>query len=247
MAGCLNSFARLGHKVVLHTYGAVLGVPPSVSTADASATLPAANILRYRQSGNPSLFSNYFRYKLLSRKDAIWIDTDVYCIRPLDMADPYLFGREDEHHINGAVLRLPLESPLLRNLLNLFEGPTHRPPWVTRRRWAAARILATCEGDRVWSAAPWGATGPAALTWYVRDAGLVPLAQPSSAFYPVHWSEAARLGQSEDPQSFIGPDTRCVHLWRGRKSLAPLALTEGSLLQRIADEGRGGDVAFLPV
>ena len=39
-AGCLNSFARAGHRVVLHSYARLAGVPDTITTDDADAIVP---------------------------------------------------------------------------------------------------------------------------------------------------------------------------------------------------------------
>jgi hypothetical protein len=63
----------------------------------------------------------------------------------------------------------------------------------------------------------YGATGPMALTYYLRRHGLVGLVQPSTVLYPIPYAAIPALmeaGSSVEP--FIRPETLAIHLWRSQ-------------------------------
>src|SRR5438094_244346 len=158
---CMLSVLRQGHPLRLWCYDGLDGVPPGIQLADAADVLPASSIIRHSE-GSPSLFSNRFRYELQRRGLGPWIDADVYLLRPIPDRD-YLFAWEDGERINGSVLRLPGDSPLIPALLDLFEERSI-PPWLTWRERMAARWRLVTTGRTDLPRMPWGSTGPHALT-----------------------------------------------------------------------------------
>jgi hypothetical protein len=103
----IHSWLEHGHRVTLWCFDPIEGVPNGVSIADAATILPKTSIIRHRQTQSVSLFSNRFRYHLLKRMPATWLDSDMVLLRPLNDASPYLFGWEMATRIGTAVLRLP--------------------------------------------------------------------------------------------------------------------------------------------
>ncbi|HZY68208.1 MAG TPA: hypothetical protein VFE52_06450, partial [Devosia sp.] len=171
---CLRSLQRVGHKVVLHTYGPVSGVPHGVELADAGETMPASEITRHRDTGSFALFSDRFRFRLLQRGADLWVDCDIYCLKPLPRAD-YLFGWEHGRSINCSVLALPANSPLLNDLVEFSLKPG-MPPWFgpLRRNWfGLLERLGRVKGAED---LPWGTIGPAALTHFAHKHGKAHLA-----------------------------------------------------------------------
>lgn len=237
---CLRSFVRQGHRVRLFAYGQVQGVPDGVELTDAAQILPSCEIRTY-VDGSPALFSNRFRYELMARGAGLWVDTDVYCVRPLDLPDLHLFGWEHETLICTAVLRLPRASELLARLLELF-GTSRAPAWLQGLDvgWARAHIA---HGGAVrWVELSWGLTGPTALTWLVRELGLAERAQPQSVFYPASPHQADWVFDPRaDLDEIVRPETRTIHLWNKliaeRKHLPAL---KGSFLARLQAEGAPG-------
>lgn len=168
----LRSFVDHGHRVELYSYGDVGGVPDGVVRRDAGEILPRARVFRYGReagegSGSFAAFANLFRYKLLHKRGGCWIDTDVICLRPIDIDMPYCFGFEVPGRINGAALRAPVGSMMIAELLD----------------------RATTIGERV----RWGQTGPLLMTEMAIRHGVLDQALPPSAFYPLDYREAASL------------------------------------------------------
>ena len=79
---CLKSFVRIGHRTVLHVYDDPTDAPAGVELADASKILPRERVVVHR-NGSYALFADIFRYKLLASGAEIYVDCDMYCVRPL--------------------------------------------------------------------------------------------------------------------------------------------------------------------
>lgn len=236
-AACLASFVRHGHRVRLYAYRPPADVPAGVELADAATVLPEQAIVRHRRSGSPALFSNRFRYTLLARDAGLWIDGDLYCVRPIDFPDAAVFGFEIPGSINTAVLRLAPDDPILARLEAIFTARTAVPPWVEiplhRRTLLRAKQILGLRSDL--GDLPWGVTGPRAVTWLLREAGRFDEAHPVDVFYPLHWDEIGRLFVADgDVEALVTPRTRTIHLWNNLLTRRALTDAEkGSFLDRL--------------
>lgn len=194
-AACLRSFLQHGHRVVLHCYKCPEDTPRGVEIADANELLPESRIIRHRKTGSPSLFTNLLRYEILGTNLGLYVDCDVFCIRPIADAD-YIFGWENLNSINGAVLKLPPECPALTALRSIKDTPNYVPPWHKPRKprrleWLRGRAPTVSLEDL-----PWGSVGPRALTYYAKLHGIDRFASPIDRFYPLHWSHVGQLFDS---------------------------------------------------
>lgn len=190
-AMCLGSFVLAGHRMVLHCYAPPADVPDGVEIADARRLMPENRIIRYRQSGSFSLFSNLFRLRILEAGLGFYVDCDVFCLRPFPAAE-YLFGFETDVRLNGAVLGLPAGSPMLRDFLAI-DDRHYIPPWFSpaRRGWLRLRkALGLPAGIESYG---WGELGPRAATHFARRAGVLDKAQPADVFYPVPFDRVSLL------------------------------------------------------
>ncbi len=230
---CLASFAAAGHRVCLHSYDPVADVPEGVDTFDADGLIDRSEIVRHQETGSVSLFSNRYRYEILTTLGGLWIDCDVLCLKPIP-AKPYVFGWEDEHRMNGAVLGLPSGSPMLEDLRAIFTTPAFTPPWASWKRRLRYRFYRLARPGWGLGHMPWGTAGPIAITHYARKHGVADQAEARDVFYPVPFSEASVLS---DPAAEIRPyvtqSTRAIHLWNhGTAGRAP---QPGSFITRIAE------------
>jgi hypothetical protein len=246
---CLKSMLRQGHSVALYAYLQPQGVPAGVELRDASDVLPETAIVRHR-SGSVALFSDLFRYELQRRGLGTWIDTDMYLVGRLDMERPYLFGKQvvtrsrpwrprQRQSINGSVLRIPQDSPMLPPLLAQFER-ADIPEWVPWHRavWAKARAWMTGRPDL--ASLPWGTAGPFAVSALAERYGFASQALPADVFNPVPWYDAAWI---VDPrvklENVVTRRTIGIHLWNECiKALKDEPAPEGSFLARLQREGR---------
>ena len=238
-AACLCSFLRHGHRVVLHCYERPKDTPKEIEIADACKLLPADRIIRYRRSGGLSLFSNLLRYELLRAGLGLYVDCDVFCLRPIEDAD-YIFGWETGKSINNAVLKMPADCPALAALSAIKDTPNFVAPWGKKRQrrleWlrGAAPPLPLEE-------LPWGTIGPNALTYYARQHGIAHLASPIDRFYPLHWDQVKLLFDPALPlKALTTPRTDAIHLYNSK--LAPFAgngMPTGSPLWQICQTALG--------
>lgn len=185
---CLKSFVMRGHEVRLHTYGDINDVPDGVTIFNAREIIAEKNIIKHKKTGSYALFSDLFRYQLLKQQDGIYIDCDVYCLKPLSLpASGYLFGFEEDNRINGAVLALPKDSKLLDSLLNAAYDPFFVPPWYKKSKRRRLKLKKHLGLGKSIAEMPWGVIGPDAITYFAKEQQLFSEAQPIDMFYPVHY------------------------------------------------------------
>lgn len=208
---CMLSVLRQGHRLILWCYQPPAGVPQGIALRDAAEILPETSVVRHR-GGSPALFANRFRYELQRRGEGIWVDTDVYLLRPLPYGVP-LMGLEDRDTINNAVLHLPPDSPLLPPLLSLFEE-RQVPSWLPLKSRLLAHVRRLGTGRVGLDHMPWGVAGPRALTALARRFGLFDQALAPEIFYPVHWAAADWIfDPARRLEDQITAATVAVHLW----------------------------------
>lgn len=222
----LVSYRDHGHPVAVYAYDKPEALPDGIEWRDAEAVLPRSELVFYKGKGTPAVFSDRFRVRLMRMGAGIWSDCDVYCLAPLEGLSetilsyeraPSLF--EPKGSINGAVMRLPANSPLLDDLDAVFSGRRDRLlephlPFFRRVEVAVRRLL----GEQV---APedmqYGATCPFALTYFVPKRGLLDQVLPPEIFYPVPYRDIAKLlepGQRLD--DLVSARSHGLHIWRSQ-------------------------------
>ncbi len=234
---CLLSFLEHGHDITLYTYETVAGVPPGVRIADARTVLDFGGIVRHKKTQSAALHSDLFRYALLEKTPRMWVDLDMFCLQPFVFAGDHVYGKETTSEINGAVLALPADSAVLRQLRNYQPGLRAYPPFF---RWRDKLRYFLKFGGRKpditeW---PWGAVGPRGLSYHLRLNGDFDKALPVQAFYPL---PLEKLGQLLEPgrltREHFGEDVFGVHLWASQLRKLLLSdvyqgqILEGSFLQ----------------
>ena len=235
---CLASFVRNGHRTVLYCYDPPSDLPAGVEIADAGLIIPSSRIFRHKKTASYSLFSDLFRYELQRRSLGLWIDCDVYCVRPITLDRPNIYGWENPASINVAVLGIPPDSPVIEKLIGLFEMKSPVLPWLTAADHAAftARRLA---GEEFGLAdLPWGSAGPAAFTYFLKEAKLTSFAAPRSVFYPLAWGQGPELMKSTtNVATMITPGTLTIHLWNETLHRYLDKAERGSPLDRLLRHG----------
>ncbi|HTN61937.1 MAG TPA: hypothetical protein VL147_10315, partial [Devosia sp.] len=216
---CAASFVRQGHRVEIYAFEPIADLPDGVTWRDAAEILPRDKLVFYKGRGTPAVFSDQFRVLLLLAGRGIWADLDVYCLKPFANPPPYLMGWEREGSVNSAVLLVPAESELLAQLLAVF-GTEQRPllephlPLGRRLEVAVRRLLGQKVSPEYMQ---YGATGPFALTHFVRVLGLSEQVQAREVFYPVRYEQVPLLMQAGSRlEQFVTPQTLAVHIWRSQ-------------------------------
>lgn len=234
---CMLSVLRQGHALALYCYRKPSGVPDGVEICDAAEILPERNVFFHR-SGSVAFYSDWFRYELLKRGLGTWVDTDMYLLAPLDIAQEYLFGEESPGMINNAVLRLPPDSPMLPLLLEPFEKkkmPATTPARLRLPMKARKALTGAVDLTRL----AWGSTGPLALNAFAQRFGLASRALPPDVLYPVLWTDAEWIRDPARTLEEVTTDrTVAVHLWNECiKSFKNDPAPAGTFLCRLQAEG----------
>lgn len=222
---CLQSYLYLGHPVVLYTYGHVDGVPEGVQIEDASQFVGLEEAERYRAGGVIQALSDRFRYLMLNKTDHIWVDTDMLAVRPMGYED-HLYGRfkNKSHLVNNAVLRLPHGNETLLALIEMTDRfyPEIPQDWRYGQKFFDHLNPTGGEIDLPtdqFSAAelPFYTCGPHALTYWLKKAKKMRLAQKADVFYPFDARLIAR--NTKNPNRFpleIPEETLGIHNVGGR-------------------------------
>lgn len=214
---CLKSFADAGHRTTLYSYGPIDNLPDGVQAADAAEIYPADPMLRHARNRSPAIHADMWRLHLLARTDQIWVDADVYCYRPFDPKDGYLFGWEKPGLVCNAVLGLPRDSAALKGLMAFFEDEYAIAPWL--KKWQRRELeLERDAGKPVhFTEQNWGFTGPAAVTYFLQQTGEIDHARAETAFYPISFPNRNQLILSRfRVEDDLTDATRGVHFWARR-------------------------------
>ncbi len=217
----IASFLEHGHSFALYAYDDVGPVPAGCELRDAATILPRERMFFYKGNRTPAVFADLFRLCLMEAGAGIWVDCDVYCVRPYAGLGEYVFGIEDEHSrwhygqavVNNAVFRCPAGSPLLERLLSTFE-PGAIPAGMPIRRALEVRLRRLLGQKLPVEDMQFGATGPWPLNHYLRRLGLFGLAQPRTVFYPIGYDAARKLlAPGVGLGDIVRPETLSIHLW----------------------------------
>jgi hypothetical protein len=111
---CLKSFVDQGHHVRLWVYNQKMAnVPGGIELAAAETILPSSMIYTFKD--HLAGFSDRFRWKMLSKLGGgWWIDTDIFCLKPLDFPEKDVISLEyysKERFANASgIIKLSAES-----------------------------------------------------------------------------------------------------------------------------------------
>ncbi|MCD7058744.1 capsular polysaccharide synthesis protein [Pelagibacterium xiamenense] len=241
---CLTSFLDHGHTVALYAYERPENLPDGVDFRDANEIVARDRIFFYKGDRTPAVFADLFRIELIAQGRGIWVDCDVYCVRPYRDTGDYLFGFDSHPNwrnvwtaqINNAVLGMPSDSELVRRLLSIFE-PGAVPPGLPFWRRAEVAVRRGLGEELPVHHMQFGATGPAPLGHFVRELGLIDKVRPKDVLYPLDYDDAASLLVSgSDIEGIVTPATLSVHIWNSaltsRHGRAPMPPEPGSFIHR---------------
>lgn len=212
---CAKSFVDGGHPIKLYTYEKVGNVPDGVEIVDGKTILEGRQFYRHDRSGSVAPFSDIFRFHLMKQAPReLWVDTDIYCWKPLDGEGDHVFGYEAPNRVNSAVLRMPPDSEALGRMLEFMDDEFPIPPFATPRQKKEYRDAAEAGEPVHISAMPWGLWGPLGLSHFLKETGEVKHAQPIEAFYPIHFrNRNVFLKRPALTLRGLSEGTKTIHLW----------------------------------
>jgi hypothetical protein len=211
---CIASMSKAGHLLDIYTYDDDLNVPTGVTVRAASEIIDEKYVIRH-ENGSLALFSDIFRYAGLQKNAGIWVDLDVLLLHPLDGLGEYIFCRQDDYTVNGAILKLPSDSIVLQSLLELARARVVVAPYW-RRRDKLKQMARGLIGRAVpISRLEWGIIGPNALTHFIKISGLDSKILPQKVFYPIPHPQAANFFDCDASkiEMELAPNTLAVHVW----------------------------------
>ena len=218
---CLKSFVDQGQKITLFSYEDIPNVPAGVIRRDGREVLDTENFIKYEKKDSFALFADLFRLHMIHQNPGmIWVDTDVYCHRPMEYDSDYVMGFElpGQHRVNNAVLGMPADSALMAALLDFTFDQFAIPAFLSSAQINTYRAAAE-RGEPVHvSQQPWGVWGPLMITHFVHALGLEREVMPLEAFYPVTFPDRmAFVRRASLAAAKITPQTTALHLWASNK------------------------------
>ncbi|RUS59990.1 hypothetical protein EGN72_11940 [Pseudorhodobacter sp. E13] len=228
---CLKSFVDQGQKITLFAYEDIPNVPEGVIRRDGREILDTDDFIKYEKKDSFALFADYFRIHMIAQNPGmIWVDTDVYCHRPMAYDSDYVMGFElpGGRRVNNAVLGLPVGSAVLADMLHFMEDRHAIPPFLKQSQQDEYRAAAAAGTPVHVSQQPWGVWGPLMVTHFVHKHGLLGQVQPLEAFYPIPFPDRLMfLRRSAVVQGLLSDKTTALHLWASNKR--ELGLRHGGL------------------
>lgn len=182
---CLLSHVRQGHPTTLYCTDRVQNVPDGVEVRPAEEIMTIDRDL-VRQTSE-SFLSNVFRYRMIQRTDAVWIDCDAFCHRPFPDELRHIYaGHGFRGALNCGVVYIPPEGELMQRLLDYYENLPEAPPWFNKqqRRKLERQDPALPQAVRIFNVER-TAFGPQAFTWFAQQTGDYARALPPDVLYPV--------------------------------------------------------------
>ncbi|HEY9842467.1 MAG: glycosyltransferase [Candidatus Sericytochromatia bacterium] len=198
---CMSSFVRQGFALDVYSYMQELDLPAGARLCDARELLDERLSTAYTQGdekGSPTAFSNLVRYHLISEIGGIWMDTDMFCLKPAadyaalleDNPGKLIVASETDDKINGAVMMSRDPHPLARAML------------------AEARSKDVHIKE-------WGTLGPLLITQIALAHPEQMKILPSASFYPIYYQEFVMmlLPQHAEASRLRCRDSYGMHLW----------------------------------
>jgi hypothetical protein len=156
----------------VHCYDDV-SAPRGVQLFDASKLLLRKYIFRNRK-GSLAPFSDVYRTLILQSFPVLWLDTDIFLLRPFDFEGSNILsqeGRDESARPNNAVMRLSKNHPILLEILDRWQRPWTAIPWGKPRKAWPVVTMGIAEGGFRAQHLPWGALGFLAIEKVIRNQG----------------------------------------------------------------------------
>jgi hypothetical protein len=191
----IQSFIDHGHAFHLYVYQPLPDAPAGTVLKDANDILPSSQIFQYRDRKSYAAFANMFRYKLLLDRGGWWADTDMMCLRPLDIGDEHVFVSETVEWRGASGPQAVVGNCLIK-----------APAGSRAMSLALDRSLA-CDRDTV----KWGEIGPKLVGEVIEAEGLQRFVKPPAAFCPIGYSDWRKLIDANPPA--LPSEAYGLHFW----------------------------------
>jgi hypothetical protein len=182
---CLLSHIRNGHPTTLYCTDKVSNAPEGVVVRPASEIMDIdMDIVRQTSE---SFLSNVFRYKMIQKTDAVWIDCDAFCHRPFpDEMENIFAGHGFRGALNCGVVYIPPKGDLIARLLDYYENLPDAPAWFNKqqRKRLEKQDRSLPHAVRIYNAER-TSFGPQAFTWFAQQTGDYEKALSPDFLYPV--------------------------------------------------------------
>jgi len=190
---CIQSFLANGHEFHLFCYKPVENVPEGTTIRDAREIMPESEIFVNESEGfgkgSYSPFSDIFRMMLVHKIGGWWVDTDIICLKPINITQKNLVAGSDER-----------EYGTLANPNVLFFEKGHPLP-----KWCVERLLKAKHDGKVIHAG-----GPLTLQAAVKEFKMPDLVAPPYLFNPIQWRYVKYM---------INPEENFFHPRRVKRTL----------------------------
>lgn len=236
---CMKSFVDNGYKFHLFTKGPVDNIPDCVEHHDAGEIHQQSDIQSADMRYSNGFYSDIWRVHLFKKIDFMWVDLDVYCLRPIDYEKEYNFGiNYKKGTVNNCVLKIPSHSVAPYLVRNFLETRVPIPFWWRKPRLDPL-LNHISEGNLpTLNSLPWTTTGPNVLTWALRTTGEINNGQHFSRYW--HFDSALNHEYLNPDSELEASPVRFIHLFGSTKLHLRDAYyqgipPQGSYMQKICD------------
>ncbi len=237
---CLQSMQSQGYNPLLYSYSPLKNVPQGVEVVDAREIYEPNRVIRHIRYNSPAIHADVFRYHMVRKTGAIWLDTDMFMVKPASELLDSVAARKGfcigavlkdspknrSYHslFNNAVFGLPADSRTLLMLGEVFdENERISDTWSGLKRLFALNDAVDRQEPKPFGKLRWGATGPMALTEALNTTGEASFAHDHTGFYNVTAKQMPDLARPDSKLvDFLAPTTFGLHLW-GRGFRAAIA------------------------
>lgn len=183
---CLKSHILHDHPVTLYCTDDVQNAPDGVEIRSTSEIMDID--MELVEATSASFLSNVFRYKMIHKTGAIWIDCDAFCHKPFPNDQDYIFaGHGMRGNLNCGVIALPQQCELMDQLLDYYDNLPDYPEWWNknqRRRMDKIANENISHAVKIFKTER-TAFGPQAFTHFAKQTGDFEKAMTPDTLYPV--------------------------------------------------------------
>jgi Glycosyltransferase sugar-binding region containing DXD motif len=227
-----KSFLKNGYQLNIWTYGDISNAPSGAKIRDAREMLPESLYFEVA-SGSCSPFSDYFRYAVLNKIGGLWVDTDVFALKPAEFVpEPFLVTECMQRGVKRSIKEILGKKASSRIVGNVIFNPVPSPGNIIDLAFAYSERFPK---EKV----QWGELGPALLS-------AIEKVYPNHGFSikPPEFANSIDFWMCPrsllEPGVKLRPDAVFLHLynetWRGAKIDKNAPFPKHSLMSRFAEE-----------